>query len=163
MNGWFDGLAEEENPGRQHLLEFLHETDRLLSFLMTEWPAEQLFWENERAIRLAWINYSEHIRPELRLIMESVADMPDETLARFGLAGPLAALKYEILRHAFALWEGASKRSRRGIVFTRQFTKAMSAAGTILRSIVSGLGGLPGEFILEAVDALQSLEKSKPE
>jgi len=161
MDGWFEGLAEAENPTRQHLLEFLQETDRLLSFLMADWPAEQLFWRNDRATRLAWVNYTEYIRPELMLILERVADMPDETLETFGLVGPLAALKYQILHRAFSLWRDASQRSMRGIVFTRQFTKAMSAVGTILRSIVSGLGGLPGEFILEAVDALQSIEKSK--
>jgi hypothetical protein len=161
MDGWFERLAEVENPDQRHLAEFVQETDRLLAFLMTDWPAARLFWGDSRTIQLARTNYSEFIRPELQRILGQLEDMSNAELGRFGLVGPLAELKFQIVRRAFLLWEAASKRSPEGITFTPSFSKAMSSVGTIMRSIISGLGGLPGEFLLEAIDAMQSLEKSK--
>jgi hypothetical protein len=152
MDEWFLELAENRDPGREHLTRFLDEVMRLLGHILQSESASVL-WELNHELRdMAIEAFETDVLRGAEELRMAIREAPERALVQHGLVGRAARFKYNVMAAVSRGWG----RVRAHFTIRGGFKRVIEAIDAHLESLIAATGGAGG-VIKEFKDALVAL------
>jgi hypothetical protein len=143
MPEWFIEISNSRNPGRQELLEFVDEVERLLDYILFAEEAYPL-WQVDPELREMAQEAFADVRQSASELRQAIPEINELVLVQHGLIGAPARFKYNVMNRLARRWA----RIRPWFTVRSSFRRVFEAVDAHLDSLVdaAGVGGLVKEF-----------------